>query len=111
MTHGLGRVQLMGEVNILDRHVSSQDEVVPTLDRHQRCIIANTEFQPSFKPRGPCPFMPGFGGRQRLQPLNELVFGSKQVVTQTFDPPTANSSRRKGLGEARQLGIILVHPD
>jgi hypothetical protein len=34
MTHGIGWVQPMGEMNALDRHVSRQDQVVPTPDCH-----------------------------------------------------------------------------
>jgi hypothetical protein len=40
----------MGEVNILDRHVGGQDEFLPALDCHQRCIVANTECHPFFRP-------------------------------------------------------------
>jgi hypothetical protein len=39
----------MGEVDILDRHVGSQDEFVPALDGQERRIVANPEVHPFFK--------------------------------------------------------------
>jgi hypothetical protein len=39
----------MGEVDILEGHVGSEDEVVPPLDRHQRGIVANPQFHSFFK--------------------------------------------------------------
>jgi hypothetical protein len=37
-------------MDILDRHVGGQDKFMPTLDRQQRGIVANTEFHPFFNP-------------------------------------------------------------
>jgi hypothetical protein len=70
-------MQAAGEMDALDRHVGGQDEFMPTLDRHQRSIIANAEFHPFFKPQWPHPFIPVYVARPRLEPLYKLVFGPK----------------------------------
>jgi hypothetical protein len=81
VTDGLGRVQRVGKVNTLNRHVGGQDEFLAAPDCHQRGIVPNAEFHPFSKPEGSHPFMLARWGRQCLEPTYEFVFSSKQVFT------------------------------